>query len=56
MDRKRLTIREVEVDAIALLQDIKSEERRELGAIIADCIHDYWETYHQEEATPQEVA
>lgn len=56
MGRKRLTIREVDVDAISLLNDIKGEERRELGAIIADCIYGYWEAHYQDEDTEPDVA
>lgn len=43
MERKKITIRGVDIDAIELLHQIKSEERRALGAIVGDAIREYWE-------------
>ena len=39
---KRFSVRNLDEDAIEMLADIKAEERRELGAILADCIYAYW--------------
>lgn len=39
---KRYSVRNLEQDAIEMLAEIKAEERRELGAILEDCIHAYW--------------
>lgn len=43
MDRKKITVRGVDIDAIELLHQIKLEERRALGAIVGDAIREYWE-------------
>lgn len=56
MTRKKLAIREVDLDAIELLQAIKSDERRALGAIIGECIREYWEKYYTEEDEALEAA
>lgn len=40
---KRFSVRKLDQDAIDMLADIKAEERRELGAILEDCIHAYWQ-------------
>jgi hypothetical protein len=39
---KRYSIRNLHEDAIDMLAEIKAEERREIGAILEDCIHAYW--------------
>lgn len=39
---KRYSVRNLNQSAIEMLADIKSEERREYGAILEDCIHIYW--------------
>ncbi len=39
---KRFSVRNLDEAAIDMLSDIKAEERRELGAILEDCIHAYW--------------
>jgi hypothetical protein len=39
---KRYSVRNLEQNAIEMLAEIKAEERRELGAILEDCIHSYW--------------
>lgn len=39
---KRYSVRNLNEDAIDMLADIKAEERREFGAILEDCIGDYW--------------
>lgn len=56
MFRKKLTIREVDLDAIELLQAIKNDERRALGAIIGECIREYWERNYTEEEDALEAA
>jgi hypothetical protein len=47
---KRFSVRNVDEDAIDLLAEIKAEERRELGAILQDCIQSYWHEVFDEEA------
>ncbi len=39
---KRYSIRNLSQDAIDMLAEIKAEERREIGAILEECIADYW--------------
>lgn len=42
IERKRITIKGVDQDAIDMLEDLRIEERRVLGAIIGDAIRQYW--------------
>lgn len=42
--RKRITIKGVDQDAIDMLDELRLEERRVLGAIIGDAIRHYWGT------------
>ena len=46
---KRYSVRNLNEDAIVMLADIKAEERRELGAILEDCIASYWREIFDEE-------
>ena len=39
---KRFSVRKLDQNAIEMLAQIKMEERRELGAILEDCINSYW--------------
>jgi len=39
---KRFSVRNLDQDAIDMLAEIRAEERRELGAILEDCIQSYW--------------
>ena len=39
---RRYSIRNLSQNAIRMLADIKTEERREIGAILEECISDYW--------------
>jgi hypothetical protein len=48
---KRFSVRNLDEDAIDLLAEIKAEERRELGAILEDCIQSYWHEVFDECAT-----
>ncbi|MEL7300875.1 MAG: hypothetical protein AAFM92_10870 [Pseudomonadota bacterium] len=51
---KRFSVRNLHSEAIDMLADIKDEERRELGAILEDCIHAYWqELFGDEEDVPE---
>ena len=40
---KRYSVRNLSIDAIEMLSEIKAEERREFGAILEDCIQYYWQ-------------
>ncbi|UTS82231.1 hypothetical protein [Phaeobacter piscinae] len=42
--RKKISIRQVDEDAIEMLAELREEERRFSGAIISDAIREYWET------------
>ena len=39
---KRYSIRKLDEEAIAMLTEIRMMERREIGAIVEDCIINYW--------------
>ncbi len=39
---KRYSVRNLDQEAIDMLAELKAEERREMGAILEDCIHSYW--------------
>lgn len=53
---KRFSVRNLDEDAIDLLAEIKAEERRELGAILEDCIQSYWNEVFDEDAVSIEDA
>ena len=46
---KRFSVRNLDQDAIEMLADIKVHERRELGAILEDCIQSYWHEVFDED-------
>lgn len=50
---KRFSVRNLDQDAIDMLADIKAEERRELGAILEDCICVYWHELFEVEASDE---
>jgi galactose-1-phosphate uridylyltransferase len=47
---RRYSVRKLDSDAIEMLAEIKAEERRELGAILEDCIAAYWRDIFEDEA------
>lgn len=47
---KRFSVRNLDQDAIEMLAEIKVQERRELGAILEDCINSYWHEIFDEDA------
>ncbi|WP_299649965.1 hypothetical protein [uncultured Tateyamaria sp.] len=47
---KRFSVRNLDQDAIDMLAEIRAEERRELGAILEDCIQSYWSELFEAEA------
>lgn len=51
--RKRFSVRNLDQDAIEMLADIKAEERRELGAILEDCISAYWHEVFEVDASDE---
>ena len=55
MMRKRITIKGVDQDAIAMLGDLRVEERRFLGAIVGDAIRQYWESVFESDTDEQEL-
>lgn len=46
---KRFSVRNLDQGAIDMLAEIRAEERRELGAILEDCIHSYWSEMFEED-------
>lgn len=46
---KRYSVRNLNEEAIEMLAEIRAEERRELGAILEDCILAYWQDLFTEE-------
>ncbi|WP_413219523.1 hypothetical protein [Tritonibacter mobilis] len=40
--RKKISIRQVDEDAIEMLAELREEERRFAGAIVSDAIREYW--------------
>lgn len=48
MEQANLTIRNVDVEVIELLRDIRKSERRQLAAILEECVRDYWGAYYDE--------
>lgn len=53
---KRFSVRNLDQEAIDMLADIKAEERRELGAILEDCIHAYWQELFDDEGHQPEMS
>ncbi|MBB3992409.1 galactose-1-phosphate uridylyltransferase [Sulfitobacter undariae] len=53
---KRFSVRNLDEDAIDMLADIKAEERRELGAILEDCISAYWHELFEADASDDFLA
>lgn len=47
--RKRVTIRGLEDDAWDLLIQLRADERRHTGAIIEDCIREYYDARYEED-------
>jgi len=48
---KRYSVRNLDQEAIEMLREIQRTERREIGAILADCIYDYWSEVFADDAT-----
>lgn len=46
---KTLTIKNVDLNTVAALRSIRRDERRQLAAILEDCVRTYEEAYYQEE-------
>ena len=44
MQRKKVTVKGVDVEAWVLLKVLQQEERRYLGAILSDCIRLYYDS------------
>lgn len=43
MMRKKITVRQVDEEAIEMLAELREQERRFAGAIVSDAIREYWE-------------
>jgi len=46
---KRYSVRNLDQDAIDMLGELKAVERREVGAILEDCINSYWREVFEDE-------
>lgn len=46
--RKKITVRNVDEEAIDMLAELREEERRFAGAIVSDAIREYWSTIFEE--------
>lgn len=46
---KRYSVRNLSEEAIAMLAEIRADERRELGAILESCILAYWQDLFAED-------
>lgn len=42
MTHKRLSVKNVSTDALEMLMEIRTLERRQVAAILEDCIEAYW--------------
>lgn len=51
---KRYSVRNLHEDAIDMLAEIKSVERRAFGAILEDCISTYWDDVFAEDCRDDE--
>lgn len=50
MDHQNITIKNVDTEIIDILREIRLLERRQLAAILEDCVNEYWcKTYEEEE-------
>lgn len=49
MERKTVIIKNVALEIVDMLRDIRLEERRQLAAIFEDCVRSYWEDTYEEE-------
>lgn len=46
--RKKITVRNVDEEAIDMLAELREEERRFAGAIVSDAIREYWGAIFEE--------
>ena len=49
MDRKTMTIKNVDADVVELLTELRITERRQLAAILEDCVNAYAYSAEDEE-------
>ena len=42
MTRKRLSVKNISINALEMLAEIRITERRQVAAILEDCIEMYW--------------
>ena len=47
---RRYSVRNLDGEAIAILAEIKAIQRREIGAILEDCILEYWYDLMEEDS------
>jgi len=53
MQTKSITIKNVSQETVAMLRDIRIDERRQLSAILEDCVQAYWEVTYEDDYSSQ---
>ena len=53
---KRYSVRNLDEEAIDMLAEIRLEERRALGAILEDCVYNYWSEVFADEEVIKDAA
>lgn len=56
MTQKRLSVKNMSAEALDMLLDIRIAERRQVAAILEDCIFDYWRELFDQEDELDEAA
>lgn len=49
MDQQNITVKNVSIDTVELLREIRLNERRQLAAILEDCVREYWNIVYGDE-------
>ena len=55
MHRKPLTVKNVSIETLEMLRELRIEERRQLSAILEDCVQSYWDSIEEEGCVDPEV-
>lgn len=48
MERKKVTIKGIDKDAWEIVKELREIEQRFVGAILSDCIRQYWDDGYAE--------
>ncbi len=52
MKTKNITIKNVDLETLEMIRDIRLDERRQLSAILQDCVRAYWDTVYADFDAP----